>query len=165
MNADALATLPLSPEFKISDALIRHLKADALLAPYVFEEVWDRADQAQALATAARTPRGVVAVAPQPPRVAPADPNVSTGLLMAQVAVCVFTARAGTGGMSAAAAAALLAATLRRVMRFDVDSAGVPYAEATIDSVGALNAADFPELKNLAGMVISVSIPTNYKTN
>jgi len=155
--------LPEAPEYRLAELLIEELRRDAALAPLTYPEPWDKRDQAQALNMAAAQYGGCVAVSPQPPAVNSDDPECKTGNLRARLGVAALTTRNMPGGSAGRFAAGLLYKAINTALRWDPAAAGIPYAEPKIDSISTLDLGDLPELMNLDGMALSISVVYPYK--
>ena len=155
--------LPEAPEYKLAAHLIEELRRDAVLAPYVYRQPWDRDEQAQALAMAAGQYSGAVAVVPQMPAPNTEDPDGKAGTLRARVAVVILCTQNVPGGQTGRRVAGLLYKSLNAVLRWDVMDAGIPYTQPKIDSINTLELEDMPKLANLSGVLIQASINYNYK--
>lgn len=107
----------------------------------MFEQPWDTAAQNAALAVAARTAHGVVAVSPQPPVQPAEDHDAATGNFRARVAVLVLVQRNVTAADAPKRAAGCMAALLAVLRGFDPQGNGIPYAEPRVDGIDRLNAA------------------------
>ena len=155
--------LPEAPEYKLAEHLIAELRRDGVLAPYVYQQPWDRDEQAQALAMAAGQYSGTVAVVPQMPAPNNDDPDGKAGTLRARVAVAILCTQNVPGGQTGRQEASLLYKCLNAVLRWDVMDAGIPYTQPKIDSISELDLSAMPKLANLSGVLIQASIIYNYK--
>lgn len=158
-----MENLPEAPEYKLAAHLIAELRRDAVLAPYVYQQPWDREEQAQALAMAAGQYSGTVAVVPQMPAPNTEDPEGRAGTLRARVAVAILCTQNVPGGQTGRRVASLLYKSLNALLRWDVAEAGIPYTLPKIDSINTLELEDMPKLANLSGVLIQASINYNYK--
>lgn len=152
-----------APEYDLARALIARLQQQPDLAPAVLPTPFDSADQAARLALAAAQYSMAVAVRPQPPA-SPGAEFDRTGVLQARLGVVVLTT---PGVHPAAAAAEQMAAASGRVlalcMGWAPEGRGIPYEAAEVLEVSALNTADYPDFKNLAGHVVLLGKRVNYK--
>lgn len=156
-----MTDLPTAPEYTLAEKLIAYLR-DTLPALSVFEQPWDTAAQNAALAVAARTAHGVVAVSPQPPVQLAEDHDAATGNFRARVAVLVLVQRNVTAADAPKRAAGCMAALLAVLRGFDPQGNGIPYAEPRADGIDRLNAAEYKDFADLSGMVLSLSVPVSY---
>lgn len=156
-------TIPTAPEYVFAEHLIEYLQ-ETLPELTIHPRPWDAADQTQSIAVAAATSRGVVAVSPQPPAQLAEDNEGKTGTFRARVAVLVLVQRNVTAADAPRRAAGTLAAVLGALQSyFPKQGAGIPYAAARVDSIARLNAAEYKEFKEVAGLAVFVSLPVNYK--
>ena len=158
-----MENLPEAPEYVLAAKLIEELRRDAVLAPYVYRQPWDREEQSQALAMAAGQYYGTVAVSPQLPAPNDDDRDGITGTLRARVAVAILCTQNVPGGQTGRRVAGLLHKCLNAVLRWDVAEAGIPYTLPKIDSISELDLSAMPKLANLSGVLIQASINYNYK--
>lgn len=158
-----MSELPEAPEYRLAARLIDELRRDAVLAPYVYAQPWDREEQHQALAMAAGQYSGTVAVAPQLPAPNTDDPDGTAGTLRARLAVAILCTQQVPGGQTGRRVASLLYKVINALLRWDVTACGIPYTEPKIDSINTLNMSELPKLTNLTGVLIHASIVYNYK--
>ncbi len=152
-------------EYRLAEALIRHLQGVAEFAPAVLAEPFDRGDQSQALALAAGQNDFALAVEPLPLRL-PTDAADRTGVVEAQLAVHVLTTSQPMGMLrsGAALAASVMGQLLATCMVWREEvSAGIPYADPVLESVAELDLSKFDALQNLTGQALIITRKVNLK--
>lgn len=152
-------------EYRLAEALIRHLQGVEEFAPAVLAEPFDREDQCQALALAAGQYDFALAVEPLPLRL-PTDATDRTGVVEVQLAVNVLTTAQPLGMLrsGAALAASVMGQLLASCMAWREEvSAGIPYADPVLESVAELDLSKFESLQNLSGQALILSRKVNLR--
>lgn len=156
MNDD----LPDGPEYVFAQAVIDRLAGQAKLANYVMASPFDKGDQVNNLALAVAQYDAAIAVMPQAPQPPPwkgvdaPDP----GVVVATAAILVMM----TGQVGAVPTirrlSALTAAVLRRLRKWSPHNDELAGTAPWVAEITALSTEEVPELINVDGRVIFLSI-------
>lgn len=152
--------LPDGPEYVFAQAVIDRLAGKKELADYVMPDPFDAGDQVNNLSLAVAQYDAAIAVMPQavqPPPWKGADAP-KTGVVIARVAILVMLTQQVGDVPTVRRLSAVTAAVIRRLYRwspYDVESTGkVPW----IEEITPLSTAEVPELQNMDGRAIFLSI-------
>lgn len=156
MNDD----LPDGPEYVFAQAVIDRLTGQAKLKDYVMPDPFDKGDQVNNLALAVAQYDAAIAVmpqAPQPPHWKGVDAP-DPGVVVATAAILVMM----TGQVGAVPTirrlSALTAAVLRRLRKWSPHNDELAGTAPWVAEITALSTEEVPELINVDGRVIFLSI-------
>lgn len=152
--------LPDGPEYVFAQAVINRLAGKEQLKDYVIPDPFDAGDQVNNLALAVAQYDAAIAVMPQAPQPPPwkgvdaPDP----GVVVATVAILVMmTAQVGTVP-TIRRLSALTAAVLRRLRKWSPHDSELAGTSPWLAEITDLSTDEVPELKNVDGRVIFLSI-------
>lgn len=151
--------LPDGPEYVFAQAVIDRLAGQKELANYVIPAPFDQSDQVNNLALAVAQYDAAIAVMPQAPQppwkgVDAPDP----GVVVATAAILVMMTGQVGNVPTIRRLSALTAAVLRRLRKWSPHDCELAGSAPWVAEITELSAEQVPELKNVDGRVIFLSI-------
>lgn len=152
--------LPDGPEYVFAQAVIDRLAGQEKLKDYVMPDPFDKGDQVNNLALAVAQYDAAIAVMPQAPQPPPwkgvdmPDP----GVVVATAAILVMTTGQVGADPTIRRLSALTAAVLRRLRKWSPHNDELAGTAPWVAEITELSTEQVPELKNVDGRVIFLSI-------